>query len=131
MQCVNNLVGHGDSGGHGSRSWPPRPGIRRGVSVANRLAMTVVVEAVEHLAPLRRPLPAAVGPPPQVVVGVGPGVAGGPRGQTRECAVKSRGSTVGAIPTRQTGSLQPVAIGAAVEVTKPSEPSRQMYRSAV
>ena len=27
------------------------------------------------------------------------------------------------------GSLQPVAIGAAVEVTKPSEPSRQMYRS--
>src|SRR5580700_7351921 len=27
-----------------------------------------------------------------------------------------------------TGSLQPVAIGAAVEVTKPSEPSRQMYR---
>ena len=28
-----------------------------------------------------------------------------------------------------TGSLQPVAIGAAVEVTKPSEPSRQMCRS--
>ena len=27
-----------------------------------------------------------------------------------------------------TGSLQPVAIGAAVEVTKPSEPSRQMRR---
>jgi hypothetical protein len=27
-----------------------------------------------------------------------------------------------------TGSLQPVAIGAAVEVTKPSEPSRQMGR---
>ena len=27
-----------------------------------------------------------------------------------------------------TGSLQPVAIGAAVEETKPSEPSRQMYR---
>ena len=27
-----------------------------------------------------------------------------------------------------TGSLQPVAIGAAVEVTKPSEPSRQMCR---
>ena len=41
----------------------------------------------------------------------------------------SRGSSVGAIPTRQTGSLQPVAIGAAVEVTKPSEPSRPMCRS--
>ena len=27
-----------------------------------------------------------------------------------------------------TGSLQPVAIGAAAEVTKPSEPSRQMRR---
>ena len=27
-----------------------------------------------------------------------------------------------------TGSLQPVAIGAAVEVTKPSEPSRQTGR---
>ncbi len=27
-----------------------------------------------------------------------------------------------------TGSLQPVAIGATVEVTKPSEPSRQMCR---
>jgi hypothetical protein len=32
-------------------------------------------------------------------------------GQTRECAVKSRGYSVGAISTRQTGSLQPVAIG--------------------
>jgi hypothetical protein len=42
---------------------------------------------------------------------------------------ESRGSSAGAIPARQTGSLQPVAIGAAVEVTKPSEPSRQMYRS--
>ncbi len=30
-----------------------------------------------------------------------------------------------------TGSLRPVAIGAAVEVTKPSEPSRQTYREAV
>ena len=30
-----------------------------------------------------------------------------------------------------TGSLQPVAIGAAVEVTKPSEPSRQLYRLAM
>ena len=29
-----------------------------------------------------------------------------------------------------TGSLQPVAIGAAVEVTKPSEPSRQTGRMA-
>jgi hypothetical protein len=53
------------------------------------------------------------------------------RGQILLCAVKSRGSPVGATPTRQTGSLQPVAIGAAVEATKPSEPSRQMYRSAV
>jgi hypothetical protein len=30
-----------------------------------------------------------------------------------------------------TGSLQPAAIGAAVEVTKPLEPSRQMYRLAM
>jgi hypothetical protein len=40
------------------------------------------------------------------------------------CVVKRCGSSVGAIPTRQR-SLQPVAIGAAVEVTKPSKPSRQ------
>jgi hypothetical protein len=40
------------------------------------------------------------------------------------CAVKSRASSVGAIPTRQL-SLQPVAIGAAVEVTKQSKPSVQ------
>ena len=39
------------------------------------------------------------------------------------------GSSVGASPTRLTQSLQPVAIEAAVEVTKPSEPSRQMCRS--
>ena len=38
------------------------------------------------------------------------------------CVVERRGSSVGAIPTRQ-WSLQPVAIGAAVEVTKPSKPS--------
>ena len=42
---------------------------REGLGLADAMAMTVVVEAVEHLAPLRRPLPAAVGPPPQVVVG--------------------------------------------------------------
>ena len=30
-----------------------------------------------------------------------------------------------------TGSLQPVAIGAAVEVTKPPKPSRQMGRLAM
>jgi hypothetical protein len=38
---------------------------------------------------------------------------------------------VGASPTRPTQSLRPEAIGAAAEVTKPSEPSRQMRRSAV
>ena len=32
---------------------------------------------------------------------------------------------MGASPTRLTRSLQPEAIGAAVEVTKPPEPSRQ------
>ena len=37
------------------------------------------------------------------------------------CAVKRRVLSVGEIPTRQL-SLQPVAIGAAVEVTKQSEP---------
>ncbi len=40
------------------------------------------------------------------------------------CVVKRCSFSVGAIPTRQR-SLQPVAIGAAVEVTKPSKPSRQ------
>jgi hypothetical protein len=45
-----------------------------GLGVADGVAMTVVVEVGEDLAPLRRPLPAAVGPPPHVVVGVGPGV---------------------------------------------------------
>ena len=34
-----------------------------GLGVANRLGMTVVVEVDEHLAPLRRPLPDAVGTP--------------------------------------------------------------------
>jgi hypothetical protein len=34
-------------------------------------------------------------------------------------------SQVGASPTRQTQSLQPEAIGAAAEVTKPPKPSRQ------
>ena len=41
------------------------------------------------------------------------------------CAVKRRGSSAGANPARQLWSLQPVAIGAAVEVTKPPEPSMQ------
>ena len=61
-------VGHGDSGGHGGRSWPPRPSIRsQRLGVANRLAMTVVVEVDEHrCAPLPRPLPDPLGPPPQV-----------------------------------------------------------------
>ena len=40
------------------------------------------------------------------------------------CAVKRRGSSVGVIPTRQL-SLQPVAIGAVVEVTKLLNPSVQ------
>jgi hypothetical protein len=37
----------------------------------------------------------------------------------------------GASPARPTRSLRPEAIGAAVEVTKPPEPSRPMYRLAV
>jgi hypothetical protein len=44
------------------------------------------------------------------------------------CAVRRRGSSVGAIPTRQL-SLQPVAIGAVVEVTKPPKPSMQRVAS--
>ena len=40
------------------------------------------------------------------------------------CVVERCGSSVGAIPTRQR-SLQPIAIGMAVDVTKPSKPSRQ------
>ena len=39
--------------------------------------------------------------------------------------VKRRGSSAGANPARQLWSLQPVAIGAAVEVTKPPEPWMQ------
>jgi len=42
--------------------------------------------------------------------------------QVFECAVKRRGSSAGESPARQL-SLQPVAIGAAVEVTKQSKPS--------
>ena len=42
----------------------------------------------------------------------------------RLCAVIRRPSSVGAIPTRQL-SLQPVAIGAAVEVTRLPKPSMQ------
>jgi hypothetical protein len=44
------------------------------------------------------------------------------------CAVPRRLSSVGANPTRQL-SLQPVAIGAAVEVTKLSKPSMQRAAS--
>jgi hypothetical protein len=46
------------------------------------------------------------------------------------CAVPRRGSPVGASPTWLTQSLQPVAIGAAVEATKPSKPSRLTCRFA-
>jgi hypothetical protein len=46
-------------------STPQHPSRRPGV--ADRLAMTVVVEVDEQLAHLRRPLPDAVGAPPQVV----------------------------------------------------------------
>ena len=45
------------------------------------------------------------------------------------CAVKRCLVFSGCNSHPATGSLQPVAIGAAVEVTKPSEPSRQMCRS--
>jgi hypothetical protein len=41
--------------------------------------------------------------------------------QLLQCAVQRRRFLVGAKPTRQL-SLQPVAIGAVVEETKPSEP---------
>ena len=40
------------------------------------------------------------------------------------CVVKRLSFSVGAIPTRQR-SLRPVAIGAAVEVTKPPKPSME------
>jgi hypothetical protein len=41
------------------------------------------------------------------------------------CAVERCRSSAGATPARQLWSFQPVAIGAAVEVTKPSEPSME------
>src|SRR5580700_8244903 len=44
------------------------------------------------------------------------------------CAVKRRRSSVGAIPTRHR-SLQPVAIGAAVEVTPLPKPSMERVAS--
>ena len=44
------------------------------------------------------------------------------------CAVKRCMVFSGCNSHPATGSLQPVAIGAAVEVTKPSEPSRKMCR---
>ncbi len=49
-------------------------------------------------------------------------------GSDRVCAVKRCWDFSGCNSHPATGSLQPVAIGAAVEVTKPSEPSRQMCR---
>ena len=49
-------------------------------------------------------------------------------GSDRVCAVKRCWVFSGCNSHPATGSLQPVAIGAAVEVTKPSEPSRQMCR---
>jgi len=45
--------------------------------------------------------------------------------RTYKCAVERSGSSVGANPARLTWSLQPVAIGAVVEETKPPEPSRK------
>ena len=45
------------------------------------------------------------------------------------CAVKRRGSSAGVTPARQLKSLQPVAIGAAVEATKPPKPSMQRVAS--
>jgi hypothetical protein len=45
-----------------------------------------------------------------------------------QCAVQRRRSTVGATPTRQL-SLRPVAIGAAVEVTKLPKPSMEKVAS--
>src|SRR6185437_1178866 len=44
------------------------------------------------------------------------------------CAVKRRVFSVGATPTRQL-SLQPVEIGTAAEVTKPSKPSMERVAS--
>ena len=49
-------------------------------------------------------------------------------GSDRLCAVKRCWDFSGCNSHPATGSLQPVAIGAAVEETKPSEPSRQMCR---
>ena len=49
-------------------------------------------------------------------------------GSGRLCAVKRCWDFSGCNSHPATGSLQPVAIGAAVEETKPSEPSRQMCR---
>ena len=51
------------------------------------------------------------------------------KGTPLMCAVKKVLVSSGCNSHPATGSLQPVAIGAAVEVTKPSEPSRQMCRS--
>ena len=55
-------------------------------------------------------------------------VVRGCAGSCRLCAVKRCLDFSGCNSHPATGSLQPVAIGAAVEVTKPSEPSRQMCR---
>ena len=50
------------------------------------------------------------------------------KGTSLMCAAKKVLVFSGCNSHPATGSLQPVAIGAAVEVTKPSEPSRQMCR---
>src|SRR4051812_28912516 len=54
-------------------------------------------------------------------------LGGAERGLTRRsvCAVERCRSSAGATPARQLWSFQPVAIGAAVEVTRPSEPSME------
>jgi HPt (histidine-containing phosphotransfer) domain-containing protein len=57
-------------------------------------------------------------------IATSPGRKKGSGDQESLCAVQRRMSSVGVIPTRQL-SLQPVAIGATMEVTKSSKPSMQ------
>src|SRR5271157_1195875 len=64
--------------------------------------------------------------------GIGGGVEDG-RGGKGDGSLVRRGKVLifsGCTSHPATGSLQPVAIGAMVEVTKPSEPSRQTGRMA-
>jgi hypothetical protein len=49
-----------------------------------------------------------------------PGLQGGPR--KRDFVFMTKCARLGSIPTPRTGSFHSVAIGAAVETTKPSEP---------